>query len=86
MIIFLIAEVTAVSLLIKYLSGNDLWITSLIVLSCSTIYTLYGGLRISIFTDKIQFIFFALLLVLSFLYLFFILPDDFNFNFINKKT
>ena len=56
MIIFLIAEVTAVSLLVKYLSGNDLWITSLIILSCSTIYTLYGGLRLSIFTDIIQFI------------------------------
>ena len=70
MIIFLIAEVTAVSLLVKYLSGNDLWITSLIVLSCSIIYTLYGGLRISIsilqrkITDKIQFIFFTLILVL----------------------
>ena len=44
MIIFLIAEVTAVSLLIKYLSGNDLWVTSMILL-CSTIYTLYGGLK-----------------------------------------
>ncbi len=85
MIIFLIAEVTAVSLLVKYLSGNDLWITSLIVLSCSTIYTLYGGLRISIFTDKIQFIFFTLILFLSFLYLFSIQPDHFNFNFIKKN-
>ena len=85
MIIFLIAEVTAVSLLIKYLSGNDLWVTSLIVLSCSTIYTLYGGLRISIFTDKIQFIFFTLILLLSFLYLFSIQPDHFNFNFIKQK-
>jgi Na+/proline symporter len=85
MIIFLIAEVTAVSLLVKYLSGNDLWITSLIILSCSIIYTLYGGLRVSIFTDKIQFIFFALLLVFSFFYLFFTLPDHFNFNFIKQK-
>ena len=85
MIIFLIAEVTAVSLLVKYLSGNDLWVTSLIVLSCSTIYTLYGGLRISIFTDKIQFILFALLLLLSFLYLFSILPNHFNFNYIKQN-
>ena len=45
MIIFLIAEVTAISLLVKYLSGNDLWITSLIVLSCSMIYTLYMDLE-----------------------------------------
>ncbi len=85
MIIFLIAEVTAVSLLVKYLSGNDLWITSLIVLSCSMIYTLYGGLRISIFTDKIQFIFFAFILLLSFLYLFIIQPNHFNFNFIKQN-
>ena len=85
MIIFLIAEVTAVSLLVKYISGNDLWITSLIVLSCSMIYTLYGGLRISIFTDKIQFIFFTLILLLSFLYLFSIQPDHFNFNFIRQN-
>ena len=85
MIIFLIAEVTAVSLLVKYLSGNDLWITSLIVLSCSTIYTLYGGLRISIFTDKIQFIVFTLILLLSSLYLFSIQPEHFNFNFIKQK-
>ena len=85
MIIFLIAEVTAISLLVKYLSGNDLWITSLIVLSCSMIYTLYGGLRISIFTDKIQFVIFALLLLLSFFYLFYILPDHFNFNFIKQN-
>ncbi len=85
MIIFLIAEVTAVSLVVKYLSGNDLWITSLIVLLCSMVYTLYGGLRISIFTDKIQFIFFAFILLLSFLYLFSIQPDHFNFNFIKQN-
>ena len=85
MIIFLIAEVTAISLLVKYLSGIEFWITSLIVLSSSMIYTLYGGLIISIFTDKIQFIFFALLLLLSFLYLFSILPNHFNFNYIKQN-
>ena len=85
MIIFLIAEVTAVSLLVKYLSGNDLWITSLIILSCAIIYIIYGGLKISIFTDKIQFILFALLLLLSFLYLFSILPNHFNFNYIKQN-
>ena len=85
MIIFLIAEVTAISLLVKYLSGNDLWITSLVILSCSMIYTLYGGLRISIFTDKIQFIFFTLILLLGFLYLFSIQPYQFNFNLIKQN-
>ena len=42
MTIFLIAEVTAVSILINYISGTKLWITALIVISSSLIYTLYG--------------------------------------------
>ena len=85
MTIFLIAEVTAVSLLVKYLSGNDLWVTSLIVILCSMTYTLYGGLRISIFTDKIQFILLSLLLFITFSYLFSIIPNNFNFNFIKQN-
>ena len=54
MTIFLIAEVTAVSMLINYISGTDLWITASIVIVSSLVYTLYGGLRASIFTDNIQ--------------------------------
>ena len=69
MTIFLIAEVTAVSLLIKYLSGTDFWITALIVISSSLLYTLYGGLKATIFTDNIQFILFFILLLISFSYL-----------------
>ena len=67
--IFLKAEVTAVSILINYISGTDLWITAFIVIVSSLIYTLYGGLRASIFTDNIQFIVFSLLLLISFTYL-----------------
>ena len=66
MIVFLIAEVTAVSILIRYMSGTDLWITSLIVITSSLVYTLYGGLRASIFTDNIQFFFFFILIIVSF--------------------
>ena len=66
MTIFLIAEVTAVSMLINYISGTDLWITSLIIIICSLTYTLYGGLRASIFTDNIQFIVFGILLLICF--------------------
>ena len=51
----LIAEVTAVSILINYISGTDLWITTSIVIISSLLYTLYGGLRASMFTDNIQF-------------------------------
>ena len=34
MAIFLIAEVTAVSILVNYISGTSLWITALIVVTC----------------------------------------------------
>ena len=82
MTIFLIAEVTAVSILIKYISGTDLWITALIIIVSSLIYTLYGGLRASIFTDNIQFIVFGLLLLIGFSYLISFNSNEFNFEFI----
>ena len=63
MFIFLIAEVTAVSILVNYISGTNLWITALIVIVSSLVYTLYGGLRASIFTDNIQFIIILILLL-----------------------
>jgi len=69
MTIFLIAEVTAVAILINYISGTSLWITAIIVITSSLIYTLYGGLRASIFTDGIQFIIFLILLIISFSFL-----------------
>ena len=56
MFIFLIAEVTAVSILVNYISGTSLWITALIVVTSSLVYTLYGGLRASILTDNFQFL------------------------------
>ena len=82
MTIFLIAEVTAVSILIKYISGTDLWITALIIIVSSLVYTLYGGLRASIFTDNIQFIVFGLLLLIGFSYLISFNSNEFNFEFI----
>jgi len=84
MFIFFIAEVTAVSLLVNYISGTSLWITSLIVIVSSLTYTLYGGLRASIFTDKIQFIVFLLLLLISFSYLISFNTNEFSLNFINE--
>ena len=84
MFIFLIAEVTAVSLLVNYISGTSLWITSLIVIVSSLTYTLYGGLRVSIFTDKIQFIVFLLLLLISFSYLISFNTNEFSLHFINE--
>ena len=84
MTIFLIAEVTAVSLLINYISGTELWVTAFIIIISSLIYTLYGGLRASIFTDNIQFIILILLLIISFNFLINFNLSHFNFNFIKE--
>jgi len=85
MTIFLIAEVTAVSLLINYISGTSLWITAFIIIVSSLIYTLYGGLRASIFTDNIQFIVFILLLIISFSFLLSFNSNQFTFEFIEQN-
>ncbi len=82
MAIFLIAEVTAVSILVNYISGTSLWITALIVMTTSLVYTLYGGLRASIFTDSIQFILFVILLIVALGYLISFNSEQFNFEFI----
>ena len=85
MFIFLIAEVTAVSILVNYISGTTLWITALIVIVSSLVYTLYGGLRASIFTDNIQFIIILILLLISFINLISFNFNEFNFEFIKQN-
>ena len=80
MTIFLIAEVTAVSILIKYISGTSLWITAFIIIFTSLVYTLYGGLRASIFTDNIQFIILILLLIIVLSHLISFNANQFNFK------
>ncbi len=85
MTIFLIAEVTAVSLLVKYISGTNLWITAGIVIIASLIYTLYGGLRASLFTDNIQFIILGLLLLIVFTNIFSLNSGNFNFDYISQN-
>ena len=86
MFIFLCAEVTAVAILINYISGTELWITSLIVLLSTLAYTLYGGLRASIFTDNIQMIVMGVLLLISLVYINSFTGSEFSFEFINKKN
>jgi Na+/proline symporter len=86
MFIFLCAEVTAVAILINYISGTELWITALIILLATLTYTLYGGLRASIFTDNIQMIVIGVLLIISAIYLINYNADQFNFSFINQKN
>ena len=86
MFIFLCAEVTAVAVLINYISGTELWITALIVLVATLSYTLYGGLRASIFTDNIQMIVIIVLLLISFIYINSFTSSQFSFNFIKEKN
>ncbi len=86
MFIFLCAEVTAIAVLINYISGTQLWITALIVLISTLSYTLYGGLRASIFTDNIQMIVIGLLLLFSLLYITSSAESEFSFEFINKEN
>ena len=86
MFIFLCAEVTAIAVLLNYISGTELWITALIVLISTLSYTLYGGLKASIFTDNIQMVVIGILLLVSLIYLNFLTESEFSFKFINEKN
>ena len=86
MFIFLCAEVTAVAVLINYISGTDLWVTALIVLISTLVYTLYGGLRASIFTDNIQMIVIGILLLISLIYINIFTGSDFSIDFVKEKN
>ena len=86
MFVFLCAEVTAVAILVNYISGTELWITALIILAGTLTYTLYGGLRASIFTDNIQMIVIIALLLISIYYLITFSGEQFSFSFIKEKA
>ena len=86
MFIFLCAEVTAVAILIKYISGTELWITAFIVILATLSYTLYGGLRASIFTDNIQMIVIGILLLISVSYITSFIGNEFSFAFVEQKN
>ena len=86
MFIFLCAEVTAISVLINYISGTEFWITALVVLTSTLLYTLYGGLKASIFTDNIQMIVIGVLLIISFIYITSFTGSKFSFDFVIKKN
>ncbi len=70
MFIFLCAEVTAVSMLVHYISGTPIWLTATLVVVTTLIYTLYGGLRASILTDNLQFFIVLILLFICVYHLF----------------
>tara|TARA_Y100001970_G_C14197889_1_gene839251 strand:+ start:53 stop:1504 length:1452 start_codon:yes stop_codon:yes gene_type:complete len=70
MIIFLIAEVTAIAALLNYISKVPLWITAGLTLMICLLYILNGGFRLSIITDKYQFIFIAGIILFSLILIF----------------
>jgi Na+/proline symporter len=86
MFVFLCAEVTAVSILINYISGTSLWITASIILIATLTYTLYGGLRASIFTDIVQSVIILVLFLISVIYLNLFIGDQFSFEFVAQKN
>ena len=86
MFVFLCAEVTAVSILINYISGTSLWITASIILIATLTYTLYGGLRASIFTDIVQSVIILVLFLISVIYLTSFTGDQFSFEFVAQKN
>jgi len=63
--IFLIAEVTAIASLLNFISQVPLWITAGITLIICLLYILRGGFKLSIITDKYQFSFIILIILIS---------------------
>jgi Na+/proline symporter len=54
MFIFLTAELTGMALIVQLIADIPLWVTAAVVMVTTLAYTLYGGLRASIFTDSVQ--------------------------------
>ncbi len=53
--IFITAEMTAITTAVHILTGSPAWATAIAVGVVVVAYTAYGGLRASIYTDRIQF-------------------------------
>ena len=83
--IFLIAEVTAIAFLLNFISEIPLWITAGLTLFICLSYILRGGFKLSIITDKYQFIFVIFIILAS---VFFILGniDLSSFELIKKNS
>ena len=64
--IFLIAEVTAIASLLNLISKTPLWATSAITLIICLLYILRGGFKLSVITDKYQFIIVSVIILISF--------------------
>ena len=76
MTIFLVAEVTAIAFLLNFISDVPLWLTSAITLVICLLYVLRGGFKLSIITDKYQFIFIIIIILISM----FLILENINFT------
>lgn len=66
MVVYVTAELTAIAKALNLLAGVPLGWTALVVITAVFIYTTYGGLRATIFTDMVQFMVIVPLLLLGF--------------------
>jgi Na+/proline symporter len=66
MFVYLVAELTAIAKAVQIVADVPLGWTALVVITATFIYTTYGGLSTTIFTDAIQFAIVVPLLLISF--------------------
>ncbi|MEO1621423.1 MAG: Na+/proline symporter, partial [Cyanobacteria bacterium J06632_3] len=67
MFVYLAAELTAIAQTLKLVANIPLIVTSLIVITAVFIYTTYGGLKVTILTDALQFMLIVPLLLVCFM-------------------
>jgi len=67
--VYFCAEVTAISKVVNLILGTPLWITAALTIISTLIYSLKGGLKISIITDKLQFWIIIIFLLIIFIIL-----------------
>jgi len=86
MFVYLCAEVTAIAKITNLISGFPLWQTSLLIIITTLSYTLYGGLRASIFTDKFQFVIILVFLIIAINQVFVAETNSFSIELIKEKA
>ena len=67
--VYFCAEVTAISKVVNLVLGIPLWLTAALIITSTLVYSLKGGLKISIITDKIQFWIIIIFLIIIFIIL-----------------
>jgi SSS family solute:Na+ symporter len=67
--VYFCAEVTAISKVVNLILGTPLWLTAALTIISTLIYSLKGGLKISIITDKLQFWIIIIFLLIIFIIL-----------------